>query len=190
MKSKTLFIFVVLSILASAAYSTLIDFETVPNGQNPQIHHQYIGNTYDSMGVDLWSKSSTRPAWNYNVYNNSGWFVIGGYAGYYPSTSHIGLNFDTPVSEVSMDLFSARSIQFWAYDADNQYISGVTSLNPDGGWKNKTITAPAGKLISRIDLEGTVNGAVVAMDNLSFIPEPATILILGFGSLALIKRRF
>ena len=182
MKTRTLIVCLLVSSLAIVANATLIDFESVPENQSLQGHNQSVGNTYDIMGVDLWSKTSGRPSWNYNVYKNNGWFIIG------DSRGHIGMDFDIPMSEVSMDLMALRSVQFWVYDEDNVPIAGVTSIALNFGWGSKTITAPAGRLISRVEVQGTVNNAVLAMDNLTFVPEPATMLLM-FGALPFLRRR-
>ena len=68
-----------------------------------------------------------------------------------------------------------QDIQFWAYDAHGVYIPGVVAINPGGTWTTKTISAPE---IANIIVQGTVNGYVVAMDNLSFtstVPLPAAL---------------
>lgn len=167
-----------LTLPAAAATAMTIDFESVPEGAAPQAHEVFVGDTYDVLGVDFYSKSDSHPRWNFNRYGNSGWFVIGGYQTppYFPQTSQFGMRFATPVSAVSMDLFSLnQDIQFWAYDADGVYIPGVVAINPGGTWTTKTISAPE---ISNIVVQGTVNGYIVAMDNLSFtstVPLPAAL---------------
>ena len=167
-----LLILVVLAGLASTASAYIIDFETVPSLPDPRGHEVFIGNTYDVLGVDFFSKSNSHPRWNYNVYGNSGWFVIGGYQTppYFPNTSQMGMVFDAPMSEVSMDLFAGCFIHFWVYDEANQPITGVTAINPGGGWSTKTITAPPGRTISRVTFEGATNSYVVVMDNLNYVP--------------------
>lgn len=187
-KTRILHVCVFLSCLATVARATLIDFETVPDQQNPQVNNQYIGDTYDSMGVNLWSKSSVHPRWKNNAYNNSGWFVTGGYSGY-SGSDHIGLTFDAPVTEVSMSLFTMSSVQFWVYDTDGVPINGITSIYLGGGWKTKTITSPAGRFISRIQLQGTTTQTVVGMDNLMSVPEPATLSLLAIGGAVILRRK-
>jgi len=188
MKMKSLFVGVLLSCLAAVASATLIDFETVPDLQNPQVNNQYIGDTFDSMGVDMSSKSSIHPRWQSNAYGNSGWFVTGGYANY-GGSSHIRLTFDVPVTEVSMSLYTWSSVHFSVYDTDNVQISGITGLNLNGGWKTKMITAPADRFISRIELDCTTSQTSLAMDNLSFVPEPATLSLLAIGGAAVLRRK-
>lgn len=171
-----LFVYVVLAGLASAANAGLIDFDSAPYLPDPRGHNVPIGNTYDSLGVDFFSKSTNHPQWNYNVYKNPGWFVIGGYQTppYFQQTSHMGMRFDTPMSEVSMDLICLDPIEFWVFDEAGQPITGITWLSPNFTWKTKTITAPAGRGISRIEFAGTTIGTVVGMDNLYYLPVSGT----------------
>jgi len=169
-----LLVYVVLAGLASPVNAGLIDFDSPPSFPDPRGHQVSIGNTYDDLGVDFFSKSTSHPRWNHLFYNNPGWFVIGGYQTppYYQQTSHMGMRFATPMSEVSMDLFCLDPIEFWVYDEAGQPITGITWLYPYSTWKTKTITAPAGRPISSIEFAGTTLGTVVGMDNLNF--EPAT----------------
>ena len=186
-----LLVYVVLAGLASAANAGMIDFETVPLLPDPRAHNVPIGNTYDVWGVDFFSKSTNHPMWNHNVYNNPGWFVIGGYQTppYFQQTCQMGMRFATPMSEVSMDLICISPIEFWVLDQDNLPITGITWLHSNFTWKTKTITAPAGRLISRIEFAGTTVGTVVGMDNLNYIPEPATLSLLAIAPLVALRRR-
>lgn len=182
------------TLLASVSVPAMtIDFETVPAGATPQAHEVFVGDTYDVLGVDFYSKSDSHPRWNFNRYGNSGWFVIGGYQTppFFQQTAHFGLRFAEPATSVSMDLFvgaGAGSVQFWAYDADDVFIPGVVSITPGGNWVTKTITAPG---ISRIEAQGTILGAVVAMDNLDFqvVPLPGSMLLLAPAIAGLVRCR-
>ena len=178
--------------LASAAHPGGIDFETLPTLPDPRGHEVAIGNTYDVWGVDFFSKSSNHPRWNTGFYNNPGWFVIGGYQTppYFPGTAQMGMDFDTPMAEVSMDLFSGTSIHFWTYDEQGQYIPGVTDISPGGGWATKTIIAPPGKKMTRVVFEGMTNSYVVAMDNLNYVvPEPGSAGLMLLASVGFLRRR-
>lgn len=169
-----LLILVVLAGFASAASAGVIDFESVPLLPDPRGHEVFVGDTYDVWGVNFFSKSNSHPRWNYNVYGNSGWFVIGGYQTppYFPGQSHMAMVFDKPMSGVSMDLLSISSIHFSVYDEANQLIAGIPDFSPGFAWHTKTITAPPGRMIKRIDIQGNTNGYVVAMDNLNYVPGP------------------
>lgn len=183
MKTRTLIVCLLVSSLAIVANATLIDFESVPENQSLQVSNQFVGDTYDILGVDLWSKTSGLPRWKNNVYANNSWFIIG------DNNGHIGMDFVIPMSEVSMDLMAMSSAKFWVYDENYVPINGVTSIVLGFNvWKNKTIIAPTGRLISRIEVKGTVSNAVLAMDNLTFVPEPATMLLM-FGALPFLRRR-
>lgn len=185
MKMRTLIVFLLLSSFAIVANATLIDFESVPDNQSLQVNNQYVGDTYDILGVNLRSKASGFPTWRSNVYNNDGWFILGG-----GNKDHIGMDFNIPVSEVSMNLMTAGLVQFSVYDYDDVKIDGVTSIYLNiMNWGIKTITAPTGRLISRIEVDGSNYNTVLAMDNLTFVPEPATLSLLALGGLVLRRKR-
>jgi hypothetical protein len=73
----------------------------------------------------------------------------------------------------TMDAITGLDFQLWAAARDNTGASGGYRLDSTGGtvW-------PVGPLSGTIDL-----------DNVRFIPEPATIAMLGLGGLALIRRK-
>ena len=99
------------------------------------------------------------------------------------------IEFDQLMRYVSIYAAGGRNVDSFtmdAYDALDNLID--TDAVATQGWAELSVSSQAG--ISRIVLSQTGNNAFV-YDDLSFevIPEPATLLTLAFGGLALLRKR-
>lgn len=101
-------------------------------------------------------------------------------------------DFDTPVSFVSLDFIgndSSDTGELLAYDSnDNLIESALTGPLATNEVGTLTISSVSSN-IAYILAGGDSGSSSLGLDNLSYIPEPTTICLLGLGGLVLGRRK-
>jgi hypothetical protein len=101
------------------------------------------------------------------------------------------LTFSTPALNVSIYASGgtqAAAFQITAYNAMNNVVGVGTVSTAGGQWGLLSVSASS---IARAEITETSGDVAFVFDNLSFtpVPEPATILALGLGVAAVVRRR-
>jgi len=85
--------------------------------------------------------------------------------------------------KVEVDLVAATTQLYWMDNSGNwDAVGSPDNLDSGGGPTN---------IIDSYRVSGKINamGATLDFDNIQLVPEPATIMMLGLGGLALIRKR-
>jgi hypothetical protein len=199
MKILRVFIAVlVIAFFCTPAMSGTIDFEGMP----AQYHYGGGGVNFGNywagvnFGPDATVLDSTFPADNYNYTGyppHSGTAVLFSF-----STPSIYAIFDTPVNDVSMYYTSIANFYLEAYDASNNLIGSTTGSANIGA--NSLIQITSGSFnIAKVVMHDTGNYFTIDDFTAPFVsglpsgvPEPSTLLLLGFGLIGLwgFRRKF
>ncbi len=174
-------------LLVGQAQATYLDFETNPLGTQQTVNG-YIGDAYDLTGVNLRSEGYNRPAWHHGVYGNSGWFLIAGarWTGSGWDRDHLGMDFPTAASDVSFKAFCLANVRVQAYGAANNLLADYHMV-PNATWKLEQLHFA--EPIARIELRSATFDTVLAFDDLTFVPDPATVLLFLLGPAVMSRRR-
>jgi hypothetical protein len=97
------------------------------------------------------------------------------------------IEFDMPISDFQVDAAHGqegiRNLTFEAFDASGLLESVTLPSTYSQVWETIKLSATG---ITRIEYYSPNN---FALDNMQFVPEPATLLLLGLGGLALVRKR-
>ena len=187
----------VLFAAANMAQGTMIDFETLPGG-TAVTGGTDITDQYASWGVTFSSNPSSYATQVTNIIDtmltSSGinFLAPGGPAPYHGGT--LILEFSVAVVEVGAYFIDDNMpVDVLAYDAGMNIIDTLSSDGNPTGFEAWTITYPNG--IARVLMVGkNLDGDLLdgwGIDDLSytFIPEPATLLLLALGLPVVMKRK-
>ena len=127
---------------------------------------------------------------------STGTFVFGTNGPYphlfWDTEVHLQANFANPVSLVSIDFIGTDASdvgELFAYNASNNLLDSATT--PALG-TNQVGTLTVSSLVNNIAYivaAGDSGASTIGIDNLQYIPEPATVCLLGLGSLVLRRRK-
>ena len=199
-KMRTMFFVALLALglVANLGYAGTIDFEGMPDVYHYGYGNQNFGNYWEGVffGPDSTVLDKNYP---YSYYNYSGYPPHSGDAVLFSiSTPHIDAIFDNPEKQISMWYTSYSDFTLDAYDVNDNLIATVT-----GGSNYATNSlisiSTTGYDIKRIRMHDSGNYFTIDDFTAEFVsgqpsgvPEPMTLLLLGFGlaGLATLRRKF
>lgn len=181
------------SLSGRADAVTLIDFSNSPVGALSA--GSILTTQYSSFGVIFSATENGLPV-NLAVVDNYTVAAGGIYLGNTDSNTFLNrhdtitITFSNPVNNVSWltESLGNLSITFNAYSSSNALLQTVVTPAAGVSWGATSFSVSG---ISRIEANQPVDNWAWGLDNLSYtaVPEPASALLLGLGSLGILARR-
>jgi len=208
-KIKTMLVMGIVLVVTSSVRGVVISADADGYSEGTNISAAFAGMTLSSVGrafgldgfvyayEDVLASTGTS-VFGHNLPYHRQWYFDAYPEPHHPDDFALRVDFVQPANWVAIDLIGDNSWDYAklrAYDSSGVYLEGAVPYPPDlsyGEVFRATISRDS------FDIAYIIAGGIFAnracsvhLDNLTanVIPEPATIFLLGLGSLALLRKR-
>jgi hypothetical protein len=188
-----IFSVVLLSKVGPAANAAVITFGEIPpsDGNSGFLTEEYAvwGIHFTTDDGEIWGGLSAGDPGNWGIEGTNGPAFLGLNGESYSLTA----SFDVEMNYISLDVSRSNgssqgdTFTLEAYNGATLLDSQTVVLNSINDWTTVSLSVAN---IDRIDWFGSgIDYHPYGVDNLTFVPEPATICLLGLGALSLLRRK-
>ena len=190
----TMFLIVLLGKVGPAAYAEVITFDEIPPAND---NSGFLTEEYAALGIhfittddgSIWGGLSAGDPGNWNLEGTNGPAFLGFNGESYSLTA----NFDAEINYISLDVSRSlgsspgNTFTLEAYNGDTLLDSKTVELDEINQWSTVSLSVDNINKIHWFGLDSGIDYHPYGVDNLNFVPEPATICLLGLGGLLLVR---